>query len=390
MNSRKKPIVIVGSGFAGINSAFTLKKLNPTIPILVIDSQSKFIFKPLLYEVLSREIKEWEVAAEFKEIFANSGITFLRNKLRSINLEKESLELENNLTLNYQYLVLSTGSINNNYLIPGVDKYCYFFNTLNDLNNLQIALQDSLDSGNIQDLSIVGAGPSGVELACKLYDLYSKKLNITLIESSKQVLNKCKFFNREEAEKAIKDRNISLLLNTIVDEINENHILLKDSHHKKNEFKHDLVIWTAGIKPNLPTFEQEIETNNQKIVTNQKLQIESYENVFVIGDISSIRDMENLPSTAQNAMQQGVHVGINLDLLLKGKDLIDYQFRDNGEMISLGKGKASISGLGLTLSGSLAFEIRRLVYASKMPIVQNSLKSVASWLINKNNIFREN
>ena len=59
-------------------------------------------------------------------------------------------------------------------------------------------------------------------------------------------------------------------------------------------------------------------------------------------------------------------------------------------MISLGKGKASISGLGLTLSGSFAFEIRRLVYASKMPIVQNSLKSVASWLINKNNIFREN
>ena len=69
MDSRKKPIVIVGSGFAGISAAFTLKRLNPIIPILVIDSQSKFIFKPLLYEVLSDEIKEWEIATEFETLF---------------------------------------------------------------------------------------------------------------------------------------------------------------------------------------------------------------------------------------------------------------------------------------------------------------------------------
>ena len=86
-------------------------------------------------------------------------------------------------------------------------------------------------------------------------------------------------------------------------------------------------------------------------------------------------------------MQQGIHVGVNLNLLLNGKELLDYQFMDNGEMISLGIGKASLSGLGLTLSGKFAFELRRLIYASKMPIFQNSLKSAAAWFINKKNIF---
>ena len=387
MHSRKKPIVIVGSGFAGINAAFTLRQLNPTIPILVIDSQSKFIFKPLLYEVLSEEIQEWEVATPFEEVFANSAITFLKNELLAVNLEEKCVELKNNMILNYQYLVISTGSLNNNFSINGVDEYCHFFNNLKDLKNLQIALNKYLNNSSIHNLSIIGAGPSGVELACKLSDLYKNKFKISLIERSKEILTNNKIFNREESEKALHARNIQVLLNTSVEAIFEKEMSLKNKYNDIIKLNHDLVIWTAGIKPNLPVFDQEIERTNQKVVTNTKLQLESYEDVFVLGDISSIRGFESLPSTAQNAMQQGIHAGVNLNLLLKGEKLLDYKFIDNGEMISLGLGKASLSGLGLTLSGKFAFELRRLIYAAKMPIFQTSFKSAASWLIKKKNFF---
>ena len=387
MHSRKKPIVIVGSGFAGINAAFTLRQLNPTIPILVIDSQSKFIFKPLLYEVLSEEIQEWEVAITFEEVFANSAITFLKNELLAVNLEEKCVELKNNMILNYQYLVISTGSLNNNFSINGVDEYCYFFNNLKDLKNLQIGLKKYLNNSSIHNLSIIGAGPSGVELACKLSDLYKNKFKISLIERSKEILTNNKIFNREESEKALHERNIQVLLNTSVQAIFEKKMSLKNKYNDIIKLDHDLVIWTAGIKPNLPVFDQEIERTNQKVVTNTKLQLESYENVFVLGDISSIRGFESLPSTAQNAMQQGIHAGANLNLLLKGEKLLDYKFIDNGEMISLGLGKASVSGLGLTLSGKFAFELRRFIYAAKMPIFQTSFKSAASWLIKKKNFF---
>jgi len=79
MNLTKKPLVIVGSGFAGINTALNLKKFDLDIPIIIIDSQPSFLFKPLMYEVLSGEIKQWEVTPNLETIFSNSGITFLQN-----------------------------------------------------------------------------------------------------------------------------------------------------------------------------------------------------------------------------------------------------------------------------------------------------------------------
>jgi len=119
------------------------------------------------------------------------------------------------------------------------------------------------------------------------------------------------------------------------------------------------------------------------------LQIENHKNCFAIGEISVIEGMEDLPITAQVAMQEGNHLAKNLELLIQGKDPLPFEFQDNGEMISLGIGEASISGLGITLSGKLAFEARRLIYASKLPDITESLKSASSWIFQKKSIFKK-
>jgi len=119
------------------------------------------------------------------------------------------------------------------------------------------------------------------------------------------------------------------------------------------------------------------------------LQIENHKNCFAIGDISVIEGMEDLPITAQVAMQEGNYLAKNLELLIQGKDPLPFEFQDNGEMISLGIGEASISGLGVTLSGKLAFEARRLIYASKLPDITESLKSASSWIFQKKSIFKK-
>ena len=88
MKSIKKPIVIVGAGFGGMTVASNLKRLNPSLPVIVVDYEDKFIFKPLMYEILSEELSMWETAPEFSNIFSNLGITFLRNcltKIRSVS-----------------------------------------------------------------------------------------------------------------------------------------------------------------------------------------------------------------------------------------------------------------------------------------------------------------
>ena len=99
MKSIKKPIVIVGAGFGGMTVATNLKRLNPALPILVVDSETKFIFKPLMYEVLSEELPIWEVAPEFSDIFSNLGITFLRNRLTKIRFNEKILEFADNLKI---------------------------------------------------------------------------------------------------------------------------------------------------------------------------------------------------------------------------------------------------------------------------------------------------
>ncbi|SVD28754.1 uncharacterized protein METZ01_LOCUS381608, partial [marine metagenome] len=129
MNNIKKPIVIVGSGFGGVNAALHLRKNNPDFSILVIDSKSQFEFKPLLYEVFSDEIKSWEVNPSFDSIYSNSGITFIRNRVKFIDFDKNLLILKDDLIVQFEYLVLSTGSSPNDFSIKGVREYCSFFNT---------------------------------------------------------------------------------------------------------------------------------------------------------------------------------------------------------------------------------------------------------------------
>ena len=383
MKSIKKPIVIVGAGFGGITVALNLKRLNPSLSILVVDSEEKFIFKPLMYEVLSEEIPIWEAAIEFSSIFSNSGITFLRNCLTKIRFDENILEFSDDLKIGYESLVLCTGSLSNNFSVKGVDENCYFFNNLNDFYKLKSFLQSIQNNYVKKKLFIVGAGPSGIEIACKIKDIYKDKFDISIIERSNEILSKNKIFNREEAEKALEIRKINLLLNSTVQEISEEKIIIFNESEIK-ELDQDLVIWTAGVKPNIPFIDERVKKINGRILVNQKFQIDNFINSFAIGDISIIRGIEDLPLTAQVAMQEGIHLAKNIELLLQEKDLLPFEFQDNGEMISLGIGEASISAFGVTLSGKLAFEARRLIYASKMPLIIKSLKSTASWLFQKN------
>ena len=389
MKATQKPIVIVGAGFAGITVALNLKNLNPSLPILVVDSASNFIFKPLMYEVLSKEIRIWEASPKFENIFSDAGITFLKNALIKIHFKENILEFSDKLKLSYQYLVICTGSIPNSFSIKGVDDNCYFFNDLHDLNKLESVLKKSKKTSFQKKLFIVGGGPSGVELACKIKDIYIDQFEINLLEKSNEILNKNTIFNREEAEKALEKRKINVFLNSTVQEVSQNKISITFEDGITSLDK-DIVIWTAGVKPNLSYLETDDLTKKYgRILVNNNLQIVNHINCFAIGDISIIAGMEDLPITAQVAMQEGKHLAKNLELIIEGKNPLPFEFKDNGEMISLGMGEASISGLGVTLSGKLAFEARRLIYASKLPDVTESLKSASSWIFQKKSIFKK-
>ena len=323
----KKPIVIVGSGFGGINAALNLRRNNPDLSLLVIDSKSQFEFKPLLYEVFSDEIKSWQVNPSFDYIYANSGITFIRNKVNFIDFSKKLLILEDNLKVEFEYLIMSTGSSPNDFSIKGVKEYCSFFNTNEDQIKLKRLLDRNLSVNHSNKIFIIGAGPSGVELACKISDLYESRFQINIIEKTAGILNNSKLFNKEEAEKTLLKKNITLMKNCSVIEITDKQILLSNNLNQLEKFPYFETIWTAGIKPNLPGFDKQIQKINNKILINKNLQLQDHPNIFAIGDISQTDSINNYPVTAQVAMQQGEHVALNLKLLINNERLLPFKFR---------------------------------------------------------------
>jgi len=331
MKSIQKPIVIVGAGFAGMTFALNLKNINPSLPILVVDSESNFIFKPLMYEILSKEIRMWEATPKFAKIFSDASITFLKNSLTKISFKENSIEFSDELKLNYQYLILCTGSVPNGFSIKGVAENCYFFNDVHDLNKLNSFLKKSQDNTLHKKLFIVGGGPSGIELACKIKNIFTDQFEINVIEKSNEILNKNKIFNREQAEKALEKRKINVLLNSTVKEVSETKISIS-SEVGITSLDKDIVIWTAGVKPNLSYLEtDQITKKFGRILVNNNLQIENHKNCFAIGDISVIEGMEDLPITAQVAMQEGNHLANNLELIIQGKDPLPFEFQDNGK-----------------------------------------------------------
>ena len=112
----------------------------------------------------------------------------------------------------------------------------------------------SQDTALHKKLFVVGGGPSGIELACKLKDIFRDQFEINVIEKSNEILNKNKFFNREQAEKALETRKINVLLNSIVEEVSDTKISIS-SEVGITVLDKDIVIWTAGVKPNLSYLE---------------------------------------------------------------------------------------------------------------------------------------
>ena len=385
-NLKSDPIVVVGGGFGGLSTVQALLARSNGMPIILIDQSPRFLFKPLLYELLSGELELWEVAPKYSALASELGFIFLEECVVEVDGLERKLITSSGTEVTYSQLVLSTGVTTDFSLVRDLKEYAYGFSSLNDLVRIQeliISINNSSNHSN--PLIIAGAGPTGVELACKLSDLVNNRVEIYLVDKGNKILSKSKSFNREKAIDAIAERNIKIYLEHYIESINENTIELSTVETERNnslKINYSGLLWTAGLSPCRLQFIDHLLDENKKIKVNKFLQIKEYQNIFFVGDIVFCED-DPFPSSAQVAMQQGFLTAQNIISLRKGNKLKSFQFEDLGEMLSLGIGNASITGYGVTLAGSLAFKIRHFAYLMRMPGFSLSLKSAGSRLLSK-------
>ena len=384
-NPNSETVVLVGGGFGCLITALELSRTKNRPKIVLVEPRAKFVFLPLLYELLSDELNSWEVAPTYKSLVSDRGIVLIEEHVTSINTFEQIVFTSSGLQIKYSKVVLGTGSKPNDFDISGVKDHALMFHDLVDVKLLK-ALINKLKNCEINNhqLIIVGAGASGVELACKISDLLESKGEIHLVELGSRVLPQGKSFNQAQSERALNARGIRVHLETQVVAITARSVELKsldDVNTPISLLPHSGLIWTTGSRAVFPAIIPDPPLINGKISIDSNLSVIGFENFLAIGDVACNKEFP-CPSNAQVAIQQGVVAAANLSDSSGSKMLKAFEFEDFGEMLSLGIGNATITALGLTIAGPIAFQIRRLSYLTKMPNFSLRMRSAGSWIMN--------
>jgi NADH dehydrogenase len=388
MTQQSKRICILGGGFGGLYTALRLSQLPwsklEKPEIVLVDQRDRFLFSPLLYELLTGELQTWEIAPPYIELLAGTGVHFYQAAVAGIDVQSKQVQLQDGPELSYDRLVLALGGETPLDIVPGAAEYAIPFRTIADAYRLEERLR-TLEASEVDKIrvAIVGAGYSGVELACKLADRLKERGRLRLVELTDQILRTSPEFNREAAQKALEERGVWIDLETKVEALGENTISL-EYKGKVDTIPVEVVLWTVGNKvaevvQNLP-----LKHNPRgQLVITPTLQAIDYPEVFALGDLAECQDADGqkVPATAQSAFQQAEYAGWNIWASLTNRPLLPFRYQHLGEMMTLGTDDATLTGLGIKLDGQLAYVARRLAYLYRMPTLDHQLKVGLNWIV---------
>jgi demethylphylloquinone reductase len=387
MTQKGDRICILGGGFGGLYTALKLDQLpwdsNRKPEILLVDRHDRFLFSPLLYELMTGELQSWEIAPPFVELLQGTDVRFCQAAVTSIKVNDRQVQLSDGQTLHYDRLILALGGETPMEIVPGAAEYALPFRTISDAYRLQERLKvlEASDRDRIR-IAIVGAGYSGVELACKLADRLGDRGRLRLIDVADTLLRTSTEFNRDAAKQALEERGVWLDLETAVQSVGVETLTL-DYKGKVDELAVELVLWTVGTQIAQTIRELPLPHSDRGQVTvTSTLQAIDRPEIFALGDLADCRDADGqkVPATAQVALQQAEYTAWNVWASLSDRPLLPFRYFNFGEMMTLGIENATLTGLGIKLDGQLAHIARRIAYLYRLPTWEHQLKVGLNWI----------
>ncbi|MEL6136203.1 MAG: NAD(P)/FAD-dependent oxidoreductase [Cyanobacteria bacterium J06628_6] len=378
-------IVILGGGFGGLYTALALSKLTWDTPpnITLVDQRDRFVFLPLLYELVTGELQTWEIAPPYEEVLSNTGVRFCRDGVDGINTEAKQVRLQSGETLDYDRLVLALGGETPMDMAPGVEEHAIAFRSLADAYQLQDRLRqlESAQADKVR-VAVVGGGYSGVELACKLAERLGDKGRLRIVERGTEILQNSPEFNQKAALAALSEKGIWVDYDTTVTEVTANTLTLKYKD-QLDTLPVDIVLWTVGNRISPLIADLPLPHNDrQQLLVNAYLQSEENADIFALGDLAAGKDAEGnpVPPTAQAALQQADYAAWNIWASLSDRPLLPFRYQHLGEMMTLGTDSATLTGLGVKLDGLPAYLLRRLTYLYRMPTFEHQVRVGLNWI----------
>ena len=393
-------LVIVGGGFAGLALAQGLRKKN--IQVVLIDKNNFYQFQPLLYQVATSGLEPDSIVFPFrKQLSLNKNVVYRMVEVETIDAEKNEIQT-NNGTLNYDYLVIATGTKTNFFGMSNVEENSIGLKDIRDALNIRHKMLQNLEEATITcddkkrdaltNFVIVGGGPAGVEMAgalgefCKYilpkdYPEYASSImKIYLIEGSGQLLSVMSDKSSEKTLKYLKELNVNVILNEVVTGYDGETVETKTGHQilAKN------LIWTAGVKGQFPNGIK----NESNVVRGNRLKVDEYlrlnghKNIFALGDIASVITEKNPnghPQVAQPAIQQGKYLAKNILNLIDGQKIKPFKYKDKGSLATVGKRKAVANVGRFDFAGYFAWLLWSLVHIMSISGFKNKLLVGLNW-----------
>lgn len=405
MSASASSTVVVGGGFVGLFAAMNLCQQNHPHPIILIDQAERFVFKPLLYELLSGELSEHQVWPKYDYLLDCEEITFIQDRVAHIDLQQQRVRLCSGLQYDYGHLVLALGSTMHDFGIAGVKDYAFPFRSGEDAASLGKHLRHCLQMASqatdleqrqaLLTVAVIGAGPAGVEMAATLGDLLSQwvrkfenirsDLRIVVVNRSGDILKGDPNDGlRETAKQALQNRlvPVEILTNASASQVSPESLIYQQGEHCHTLPTHT-VIWTTGNRVN-PVIEHlavtaEGRDRSGRLRVLPTLQLPHYPNVFAGGDCCVLDDPQ--PATAQVAYQQGAAIASNLTALVRRQPLQPAQVKLRGTLMKLGlaDGAANLFDR-VVITGRKGHLLRQATYLRLLPNSIHNFKAALSWL----------
>lgn len=396
-------VVIIGGGFAGIT--LVKKLVHKKVQIVLIDKHNYHTFQPLLYQVSSSGLEPDSIAYPLRKIIKKEKHAYFRlAEVKHIDAERQ--EIETNIgTLTYDYLVIATGTKTNFFGNETIKANSMPMKTVPQALDIRSLILQNFEKATIAktpearkaflNFVIVGAGPTGVELAGAIaelknnilpkdyHDLNRDDMQIYLLEGSDRVLPPMSTHASKKAEQFLKDLGVTIYCNTIVNSYDGIKVVTNSAIALESE----TLIWAAGVTGNPIqglNANTLVERANRYRVNNYN-QVEGYNNVFALGDIALMVSEDypkGHPQVAQPAIQQGKLLGKNLMRLINNKPLQPFVYKDKGSMATVGRNKAVVDLKHYKFGGFFAWFIWMFVHLMSLVGFRNRVIVFFNWTYN--------
>ena len=393
----KKKIAVIGGGFAGLQFAKQIDTRH--YEVLLLDKSNHHQFQPLFYQVAAAQLEPSSISFPFRKIFQKrKGISIQMAEVNSVDTNQKTIYTDAG-NFEYDSLVIATGCKTNYFNIEKLEQSAMPLKSTFEAIQIRNRILKSFENINatrnyetgLNTIVIVGAGPTGVELAGAFAEMKknilpndypeidTSKIRIILVEGSGKTLGNMSELAQSASLEYLQKLGVEVLLNRFVDTYENATLIMKGGE----TIKSTNVIWAAGVTGNLiDGIPAELTQNNRYIVDDFN-KVEKTENVYAIGDIAMQRSVEypkGHPQVANVAINQAKNLAMNFNRQIRDRKLKPFIYRDQGNMATVGKYKAAVDLPMLSFKGFFAWVFWMFLHLMLILSVKNKLLIFINWM----------